>query len=273
MKDCKTFEADFDDYRDNQLDDQRHQQITNHLRGCSACRKHIDQDAMIEQSIRDEASAWTAPEHLWARIKASADAETVPDGNRLKPQSWVAAAILVFVLVIGGFNISQQSNVELANNEADTVASTLVSEFHTFVISRRQLDYTNNKPAAIRQWLVNKVDFRVPMPVQAEQLSLAGGRLCNMFDQRVASYMYQSGDAWVSLYIMKSTADEIGGKMTKGIGKDLMHQGYGYIDWEREGLHYSLVGDIPVEQLRQIAKSFYSIQASARPSLVGETKS
>ena len=273
MNDCKQFEVDFDDYRDNQLDEQRHRQIEAHLSTCSTCRRQVDQDAMIEQSIRDEADSWTAPEQLWARIKASANDESVSVEKRFKPQSWLTAAVLICSLVIVGMNVSWQTNEGLPNSGADTIASTLVSEFHTFVISQRQLDYTNNQPGAIRQWFGNKVDFRVPMPVQTEQLALTGGRLCNMFDQRVASYMYQSGDAWVSLYIMKSTADQIGNNIPKGIDKDLMHQGYGYIDWEREGLHYSLVGDIPVEQLRQIAKSFYSIQASNQLSLRGAAKS
>ena len=268
MIDCKPFEADFDDYRDNQLDEQRHQQIANHLSGCSTCRRRVDQDAMIEQRIRAEADSWTVPEKLWERIKASADSATAPVENRLKPRSWVAAAVLVCALVIVGMNFDRQSNV----SSTDVVASVLVSEFHTFVVSQRQLDYTNNQPTAIRQWFGNKVDFRMPMPEQAAQLSLVGGRLCNMLDQPVASYMYQSGDAWVSLYIMKSAADNIAG----GIEKDSIHQGYGYIDWERGGLRYSLVGDIPVEQLRQIAQSFFSTQEASRflqLSLAGVTGS
>lgn len=259
MSDCKHYQADFNDYRDNQLDQQRHQQIAKHLSGCPVCRRHIEQSVTIEQYIRDEADTWTVPEHLWARIKASADDSTDSPEKRLKPQSWMAAAVLVCALVIVAINVSEIGNV----NPTDTVASALVSEFHTFVISGRRLDYVDTRPVAIRQWFGNKVDFRVPMPVQAERLSLAGGRLCNMLDQRVASYMYQSGDAWVSLYIMKATSEESSQKKSReGIGKDLMHQGYGYIDWEREGLRYSLVGDIPIAQLRRIAKSFYSTQAS-----------
>ena len=260
MTDCKHYQADLDDYRDSRLDEQRHRQVEDHLSGCSECRNHVEQASSIEKIIREEADTWAVPEKLWTRIKTSAGESLDAVEKRLKPQSWMAAAVLAFALVIVGFNVSRQASV----NPTDTVASALVSEFHTFVISRRQLDYTDTRPVAIRQWFGNKVDFRMPMPEQAEQLSLAGGRLCNMLNQRVASYMYQSGDAWVSLYIMKSTSDETSqNENRQGIAKDLMHQGYGYIDWEREGLRYSLVGDIPVEQLRRIAKSFYSAQASA----------
>lgn len=262
MNDCKHYEADFDDYRDNQLDEQRNRQIESHLSDCADCRRFIEQASSIERNIRDETDTWGVPEQLWGRIKASADQASASSVKQLKPQSWIAAAILLVALVVVGFNVNQQTNV----NPVNTVAATLVSEFHTFVISRRQLDYTDTQPVAIRQWFGDKVSFRVPMPVQAEQLSLAGGRLCNMLDQQVVAYMYHSGDAWVSLYIMKSTSDENSQNQNRqGIGKDIMHQGYGYIDWERAGLLYSLVGDIPVEQLRLIAKSLYSRQASLEP--------
>jgi hypothetical protein len=32
-----------------------------------------------------------------------------------------------------------------------------------------------------------------------------------------------------------------------------MVKGYGYIDWQKSGLHYSLIGELSVDRLRQIA--------------------
>ena len=103
-------------------------------------------------------------------------------------------ALGFMVYLLPGINQESQSN---------SVASALVNEFHTFVISKRALDYTHNKPAEVRQWFGSKVDFRVPLPVEAPAMVLSGGRLCNMFDQRVVSFMYRYDDAWVSLYIKK----------------------------------------------------------------------
>ena len=129
------------------------------------------------------------------------------------------------------------------------VASALVNEFHTFVISRRGLDYDHDEPEAIREWFSNKVDFRVPLPKLASGMQLAGGRLCNLLDQRVVSFMYLSEDAWVSLYIMKPVVQ---GSAWAAEFEQLV-QGYGYIKWVHEGLQYSLVGDIPLELLRHFA--------------------
>jgi len=37
-----------------------------------------------------------------------------------------------------------------------------------------------------------------------------------------------------------------------GASHELLLQGYGFIDWENQGLRYSLAGDLPVERLREI---------------------
>ena len=100
--------------------------------------------------------------------------------------------------------------------------------------SHRELDYSDTQPAEIRNWFADKVDFRVPLPVKSDNFRLAGGRLCNMFDQRIASFMYQVDDAWVSLYIMRSAR----AAQNPGASHELLLQGYGFIDWENQGLHY-----------------------------------
>jgi len=39
--------------------------------------------------------------------------------------------------------------------------------------------------------------------------------------------------------------------------RELLVNGYGYIGWQHQGLHYSLVGDLPAERLRRIANHLY----------------
>ena len=75
-----------------------------------------------------------------------------------------------------------------------------------------------------------------------------------MLDQRIASFMYQVDGAWVSLYIMRSeTATQ-----NLGASHEVLLQGYAFIDWENQGLRYSLVGDLPVERLREISSRLRS---------------
>ncbi len=114
--------------------------------------------------------------------------------------------------------------------------------------SRRALDHPDPSPTGTRGWFADKVDFRVPMPATIPELEFAGGRLCNILDQRVASFMYQSDGAWVSLYVMKSVhVGAIDGK-----DDETTLKGYAYIGWTSGGLRYSLIGDISNKRLRRV---------------------
>ena len=257
MNDCESFRTDLDAYRDGILDEKRYVQVHQHIENCPACTDDIKRADMLEIAIHASADKWQPPEKLWSRIQNSVEAQELEKITRLqcerKPLAWVAAAMLVVAIVIGA-NFNRQAD----QASTDSVSSVLVNEFHTFVVSQRDLDFVDSQPLAIRQWFGDKVDFRAPLPIKTSGLELAGGRLCNMLEQRVASYMYQVDGAWVSLYIMKAgQADE------QDFNAHLSLRGYGYIEWQNEDLHYSLVGDTSIDQLRQIADSIHTQQLSS----------
>lgn len=257
MNDCASFRSDLDACRDKTLDENQQIVVLEHLQNCISCRQETERATTIEQELRQQASSWTPTADLWTRIKSSAELEASAGPatvRRFYRLPWAVAALLVVTLGLVGF-------ILLENTQRTTsryAAAALVNEFHTFVISHRELDYQDSRPAEVRQWFGDKVNFRVPLPVKIVDLQLAGGRLCNMFDQRIASFMYKVDDAWVSLYIMRSKSDR-----AALAGQELLLQGYGYIEWENQGLQYSLVGDVSVERLRQLAASLYSTQLLA----------
>jgi anti-sigma factor RsiW len=143
-----------------------------------------------------------------------------------------------------------------------------VNEFHTFVISHRELDYSDDQPSRIKRWFSDKVDFRTPLPVLTREMNLSGGRLCNILNQRVVSYMYLHDSAWVSLYIFKNSASN----EVPLVLQEQLVKGYGYIGWQMQGLQFALIGDVPIDRLRHLAKAITesdSLQASTRPFIGG----
>jgi anti-sigma factor RsiW len=257
MNDCVSFRSDLDACRDQTLDEKRQFEVLEHLQDCIPCQQESERAAAIEQELRNQASSWAPTAGLWARIKTSVELETTAgpaSARRFYQLRWAGAVFLVLTLGLVSFTLlekTQQTNSEL-------VAAALVNEFHTFVISHRELDYQDSQPAEVRKWFGDKVNFRVPLPVKTADLQLAGGRLCNMFEQRIASFMYRIDDVWVSLYIMHSQPDR-----AASTNEELLLQGYGYIAWENQGLHYSLVGDVSIERLRRLAAGLYSTQLPA----------
>jgi anti-sigma factor RsiW len=259
MKPCESFQVDLDAFLEQTLERERQLDLERHLQHCNPCRETLQQEQAIKQELRDTSANWHPSENLWSRISESASLESreSPSSRRTLGQlPRMAAALLLITVGVFGFTLLTKTE----QLSSDVVASALVNEFHTFVVSRRDLDYNDTQPVKIRQWFGNKVDFRVPLPLKSRSLDLAGGRLCNMLDQRIASFMYRVDDAWVSLYIMRSTA----GRKASGDSNEILLRGYGYIDWENQGLHYSLVGDIPVERLRRIAEQLRSTRILAQ---------
>ena len=247
MNQCESFRQEFDACRDQALASDRQREIEMHLASCHRCRIEYERNGSIEADIRHHAGNWQPSADLWQRIEASVERRAVRPGVSRSPLSWMAAALLMLTVGITSFIQLQPADDDAT---AEVVAAALINEFHTFVASHRSLDFSDTQPANIRSWFGDKVDFRVPLPVKSNEFQLAGGRLCNMFDQRVASFMYQVDDAWVSLYIMRSPRTT----QSADNSHELLIKGYGFIDWEHQGLHYSLVGDLPIAHLRQIAK-------------------
>ena len=250
MNDCQSIREDLDAYQDGMMEASYRHRIESHLEGCGECRRFLRRSALIGQALREMAQdQWKAPGHLWERIMQSYALEQGVRQEsvtpRQKPWRWAMAAMLVMTIGLTTFLLTPREET-LGERP---VASALVNEFHTFVISRRDLDYSHGEPEAIREWFSNKVNFRVPLPRQSSGMQLAGGRLCNLLDQRVVSFMYLREDAWVSLYIMKPVVKG----SERAADFEQLVQGYGYIKWFHEGLQYSLVGDIPIELLRRFA--------------------
>ena len=263
MNSCDPFIDELDDFRDGSLPKARQQAVAAHLADCEACQKRVEQADHIESELRALAQTWQPSSGLWQRISESADSSTTGTRQSFRPVQWASAAVLVLCVAVSGLIWLQDSQDDRSN----LVASVLVNEFHTFVVSHRDLDFSESEPREIRNWFGNKVDFRVPLPVRHPDMQLSGGRLCNMLKQRVASFMYQVDGAWVSLYIMRSAE----ASASSAASEVLVVNGYGFIDWHNQGLHYSLVGDLPPEQLRAVAEELRSTRILTRLGTDRET--
>jgi anti-sigma factor RsiW len=253
MNNCKSFSQDLDACLDQALNPERRFEIEAHLEHCGHCRATLERARQIESDIRRTAESWQPSPNLWHRISDSTQRQMHQPVRHTRPRQpwrWMSAALLLIAVGVTGFNLLPQHG----QHSPEIVASALINEFHTFVASHRELDFNDSQPTEIRNWFSDKVDFRVPLPVRTAELQLTGGRLCNMLDQRIASFMYQADGAWVSLYIRRSAA----AVQASGADHELLLDGYGFIGWESQGLHYSLVGDLPVERLRAIAERLRS---------------
>jgi anti-sigma factor RsiW len=214
---------------------------------------HIDpkgcaspEQAALQARIRSHFATIPPPAELAERILV--DAQT----TRPESRSWAsrrmligaacAALLAIFVLATGHRSDSPYPG---------SLASVLINELHTFSVSGRDLDVTATDPRVVQSWFQPRVEFNPPRPPQhSAGLALKSGRLCHILNQRVASYMYEHNGNVVSLYVLNTTARADIPNVASNY-----QRGHAHTAWRPDGLLYSLVGAVSLQDLQSVATS------------------
>ena len=201
--------------------------------------------AILESKIRTHYASLHPPPGLRERIVADASSPGPPARERRgRYIVAVACAVLVTTLLM----VSGERSEELTPS---AFASVMIDELHTFAVSGRDLDVTAADPGVVQAWFKPRIEFHPPLPPQQNTgLVLKGGRLCHIFNQRVASYMYEHNGKVVSLYVLDGANEKTANAFTSDY-----ERGFAHAEWRQGGLQYSLVGALPLDRLKTIASS------------------
>ncbi|PON15344.1 hypothetical protein C2W62_24315 [Candidatus Entotheonella serta] len=241
-----------------------------HLSQCTHCRAAVEEIRDVEDRLRTVWREESVPDGLWTRIQAELDRPAldamVADQKRWAVSwQWLAAAAAIIVLV---FSVVQLNALfpSAAARQA-RLLSVPVDDLHTFVVSQRALDVADTEPTSLRKWFQTKVAFSPPvLPSDIDKAKLVGGRLCHFLNRRVASYMYQTDGRYVSLYVMSRQGLEPppGKPLLLEPVQATLHEvkGYTHILWSQTDLLYSLVSDLPPDQLVDLAKTLAPVEKS-----------
>jgi len=246
---CEDLHKNLDAFLDGRLDRERRSALEAHLAQCNECNAHLKNARAVERRLRERYYEEPMPAELWSRIQASLSMDR--RGSSRNRGAWTAVAIAAsLVLAVGAALMLSVSH----RAPSDELSTAIVNELRTFVISRRSVDLASTDPLALRGWFVDKVEFSPPSPPSAGgALDLVGGRLCNILDQRVISYMYRSQGRLVSLYVMRDRGRDDGGG--NGDARTSEMNGYTHVGWTRAGLRYSLVAKIPAARAEDITRA------------------
>ena len=240
MTDCQFVEDRLDEFLLGQLVRAEQERVDAHLAQCEACTDRLERACQLASAVDSVVDEWVPSPALKSRVDSTLRSARPRLLSRWRPVFWAPAFAVVVLAVAVGVLFVERSPAPLMDD-------LLVSEFNTFVASGRDLDYVSERPGEVRSWFLDKVMFRPPLPGEAEGLSLAGARLCNLADKRIASYMYRVKEGWVSLYILRS--EDLGPKQQRRVG------GYTVLSWTSDGLRYVLVGDVAEGRLSALAES------------------
>ena len=131
-------------------------------------------------------------------------------------------------------------------------ASTLISDYETFLSAERALDHVDGDAVRLAAWFRARLSFALPqLPAAIGGNRLVGGRLCWLFDRRLAALTFDGDDGPLSLYVMQAEGLNLPeGESVVSHRRDRFTN----LVWRRGDLAISLVGEADPGRMKSIAR-------------------
>ena len=161
---CQRVREELDEYVHEMLSDANKRRIERHIATCERCETLVARARALTRDVQETLDEWGPSPQLENRVDAAIHAGRKKARGRVRTLRWSPAfAIVTLMAALGAFVIQHTSDPSLSGS--------LVSEFNTFVVSGRNLDYESASPDDVRAWYRDKVTFRPPVPGAAPGLS------------------------------------------------------------------------------------------------------
>jgi anti-sigma factor RsiW len=225
-----------------------------HLRDCAACRDFLQQREALRRFLKERLGGEKAPasvrEEILNRIARRRTAGNNVD--RRSVNDFAKYAVAAGVLLAIGLSIFYFIASSKPNQHRQSIAAELIDDHIRYRLSAQAVEQATTDPTALSQWFNSKLDFVAQIPPLAG-FELAGGRLCYLFDRRLALAFYQKPDQWVSLFVSRGEGIDLSAMEKIGVsGKVLCRgdgKGYQVVAWKEKDLLYALVSDKNVVSL------------------------
>ena len=133
--------------------------------------------------------------------------------------------------------------------------------YGTYAKQHMPLEVVSADDSAVTRWLNTHMGYHIKMPcITDTSTQLLGGRVCRILDQKSAALMYQRHGVPIVLFAFR------GDHMSLPVQKNTLPNsqnsphmwsvsGRPVVMWQRDGMVYSIVGDMHRDDLEQVAKT------------------
>jgi anti-sigma factor RsiW len=240
---CAECGALLDAYCDGELDLVRHVELEAHLRGCPSCSRAHAAASARAAAVRALLPRRDAPAGLRERILASlGPADRGGRARRAPWAAWAIAASAAAALLVGYQWGGYSARSRAVLDEAFTEHARSLQEGHL-------LDVVSTDRHTVRPWFAGKLDFSPPVVDLADVgFPLAGGRLDAIDGRTAAALVFHRGLHSINVFVWPAGASAPPRGASRG--------GFSAAAWERGGLDFVAVSDIPAGELERFAGEF-----------------
>jgi anti-sigma factor RsiW len=221
--------------------------VAAHLQHCPGCAAVQAQLIALTARLRQDLTAYPAPDTLRAAVRARISALPTAPANADRPAWWQRMPGIRFGAAApfgAGFALAACLALAIVLPRTGELSEAVVSDHIRALQPGHLMDVVSTDQHTVKPWFDGRLDFAPPVKdFKAQGFPLAGGRLDYLDGRQVAALIYQRGKHLIDLYVWPD-ASHLDHGPTSG-----SRNGYNFIRWSQDGMAFWAVSDLEPDQL------------------------
>ena len=252
---CEETQEHLQEFMDATLTPDQVGRLQAHLEACPACAGELAIQREIRNRVAAEAPRREPSTALRRKVKEILAPEA-KEARTLRPRpawGWGMAFAVLALISLVSFAVLNLSRERMA-----PILIEAVNDHRSFVMRGTPPAEPTTDRHQVRNWLATKVGFEFDPPAaERTELQLLGGDVTYFLERKVACLLYGKGKSLASLFVLPDHGVEVprtGYRRVDGLDVYVTSKdGYGVALWKKGGLLYSLVTELPPDELLAIA--------------------
>jgi len=229
-------------YVDGELDLVCSLEVEQHLKTCAACAGEYQTLVSLRSALRSAPLSYEAPNALRKQF-SKMDKESDDARRPSRPWFWQwlavgATAAALFLLMVRPNGLAKRGQL----------ADEMVAEHVRSMMADHLTDVLSSDQHTVKPWFDGKLDFAPDVKDFAPQgFPLIGGRLDYINGRDVAALIYRREKHLINVFVWPAGRGDESAPVTAE------RRGYHIVNRDVNGLHYSLVSDLNVKELGELA--------------------
>jgi anti-sigma factor (TIGR02949 family) len=259
---CHETQEHLQGFMDLALTPDQEERLRAHLKICSACTRELTAQREIRSRVAAEVPRREVPAELRRKVQEILSPReawiwTFLPRPALQWGMAVAALILISLISLTLLTRGRDERIPWIVIEA-------VNDHRSFAMRVDPPALPTVDREQVKQLVEAKVGFQIDPPVaQAAGLRLVGGDVTYFLDRKVACILYGKGSKLVTLLVLRGEGIDVTEQEFRRVNGlqvyTTSHEGTGVVLWKQDDLLYSLISELPQEELLGVAKKIAEI--------------
>ena len=208
-----------------------------------------ESDRQLSELIREHATRYRASPALESAVRTEITLQSASARPQLKPSRWRWPAWAFAGIGFACGLVFSTAIVLVTGRQADSdrLEAELVGSHVRALMASHLTDVASSNQHTVKPWFQGKLNYSPPVrDLDQDGFPLVGGRLDYLAGKPVAALVYRRNGHMINLFIWPDTHAR---------GTDVSgRQGYNVMRWTKDGMTYSAVSDLNLNELRAFSE-------------------